>query len=142
MLSNFHGIKDSQGYQKIFWLNLIISTISAIIIALPIILFAPWFMARFGLAFKVGSSTLVLLCIAAILMAALDGIGPSIVSEGKMWFGLILNFIWGIVMLVASYILRKNGAIGLATATLIAYSVHLLTSSIYVKYRMSKWQLS
>jgi O-antigen/teichoic acid export membrane protein len=139
MLSNLQGMGSSRNYRKLFWANLGLSAGSAIVIALPIALFAPWVMAGFGASFRVGSSVLVLLCMAAVLTATLDGVGQSIASEGRMWFGFVLNLIWAAVMLIASYALRSHGAIGLGIATLLAYSVHLVTSSIYVRYRMSRW---
>jgi O-antigen/teichoic acid export membrane protein len=139
MLSNLQGIGGSRSYRKLFWANLGLSAGSAIIIALPIAVFAPWVMARFGASFRMGGSVLVLLCMAGVLTATLDGVGQSIASEGRMWFGFVLNLVWATVMLIVSYALRRHGAMGLGIATLFAYLVHLVTSSIYVRYRMSRW---
>lgn len=139
MLSNLQGLGSSRNYRKLFWANLGLSAGSAIAIALPIAIFAPWVMARFGASFRMGWSVLVLLCVVAVLTAALDGVGQSIASEGRMWSGFALNLIWAAVMLIVSFALRRQGATGLAIATLMAYLMHLVTSSIYVRYRMSKW---
>lgn len=139
MLSNLQGMGSSRNYRRLFWANMGLSAGSAIVIALPIVLFAPWVMARFGESFRMGSSVLVLLCMAAVLSAALDGVGQSIASEGQMWFGFALNLIWAVTMLIFSYTLRRHGAIGLGIAYLVAYTVHLFTSFGYVRYRMARW---
>lgn len=139
MLSNLQGMGSSRNYRKLFWANLGLSAGSALAIALPIALLAPWVMARFGASFRVGDTVLILLCVAAVLTATLDGVGQSIASEGRMWSGFVLNLIWAAVMLSVSYALRHHGAIGLGVATMVAYAVHLLTTSGYVRHRMSHW---
>lgn len=139
MLSNLRGMGSTRDYRRLFWANLGLSAGAAMAIALPLALFAPWVMARFGASFRVGSSVLILLCLAAVLSATLDGVGQSIASEGRMWSGFVLNLIWAMVMLIASFALRHHGAIGLGISTLFAYIVHLFTSTIYVRHRMSKW---
>ncbi len=139
MLSNLHGMDNLRSYRKLFWANLGLSFGSATAIALPIAFLAPWIMGRFGAPFRAGSLVLVLLCLVSVLTAALNSVGQSIVSEGKMWAGFCLNLIWAAFMLGVSYALRHHGAMGLAVANLVAYGVHMLTSAYYVRLRLSKW---
>lgn len=140
MLSNLQGLDSRRHYRKLFWANLGLSCGSAAAVALPIALLAPWVMGRFGPAFRTGGGVLVLLCAVSVLTATLNSIGDSIVSEGRMWAGFMLNLIWATVLISMGYLLRTHGALGLGWATLAAYAVHTLTTAYYVRGRLARWQ--
>ena len=139
MLSNLQGLDSMRNYRKLFWANLGLSAGSAGVIAIPIAFLAPWVMGRFGAPFRVGSTVLILLCGVSVITATLNSVGDSIVSEGKMWAGFMLNLIWATVLLSMGFLLRRHGAMGLAIATLAAYATHTLTSAYYVRIRLSRW---
>ena len=79
---------------------------------------------------------LICMSFAMFLQVTLTVIGQAIASSGDMWCGLILNAIWAFTLIFCSYFLTKFGAIGLAASYLIAYGVHLVTSSIYTIFLM------
>jgi hypothetical protein len=115
--------------------NAALSFISALAIALPVSLLAAWIMAGYGKAFVPGAPVLVLVCLATVIMAVLNVVGQSIASDGKMWFGFALNLIWAAALLASFKYLTPKGAMGLATANVYAYGLHLLTVLAYIIMR-------
>jgi O-antigen/teichoic acid export membrane protein len=143
MLSSLLAEADSKGYRSLLWTNVKISAGSSAAVAIGISCFSYLIMRTYGESFSSGYPVLIILCGVAVLMATLDVVGQSIASEGRMWFGFALNAIWGVVLISSTWALRNSGAVGLALANLIAYSVHALTSCGYVWLRFandSRWQ--
>ena len=138
MLSSLRGPADARAYQSLLWSNVKLSLWSSLAVALPVALVSPYIMRGFGRGFAEGYWVLIILCAVTVISSTLSVIGQSIASEGRMWFGLLLNGIWGVVLLGVSWLLRDRGALGFSWANLAAYSVHLITVSVYVRYRLKK----
>jgi O-antigen/teichoic acid export membrane protein len=135
MLSSLQGPAEAHNYQKVLKVNLVLSILSSVTLALPCALLATWIMASYGADFLSGGNVLVLLCIVSVIIAVLSVVGQTIASDGKMWFGFALNSVWAIIMLGSCWLLRKRGATGLAFANLAAYGFHVITVSAYVYCR-------
>ena len=136
MLSNLQGWANARNYRKVLKVNLGLTFLSSAAVALPVALLAPWIMSRYGASFRAGSNVLILLCVVSVVMATLSVVGQTIASEGRMWFGFSLNAIWATVLIGSCFLLRERGALGLCLANLAAYSVHLVTVSLYVYVRL------
>jgi O-antigen/teichoic acid export membrane protein len=132
MMSNLRGPGDGQDYRRVLIVNLGLSFVSSAVIALPIAMVAPWIMAQYGIGFYAGGNVLSLLCIVSLIMATANVIGQTIVSEGRMWGGFILNAMWATVLISTCFVLRTRGATGLGIANLAAYTFHLVSVSFYV----------
>jgi len=128
VLTRLWGSASDREYRRLLRLKLRLGLASASLIAIPVILGAPWVLAAFGPGFGSGAPVLQVLAAAAVLTAVLGMAGQSLVSEGRMWTGLLLNLIWASVLLgTAALWIPAHGALGLAWAHLAAYGVHLLT---------------
>jgi O-antigen/teichoic acid export membrane protein len=132
MMSNLQGPGDARNYLKVLKVNLGLSFLLSAGLALPVVLFAPWIMARYGASFLSGHNVLVLLCIVSVVVATLGVVGQTITSEGRMWFGFLLNALWAAVLVSSCFLLRTRGAMGLGLANLAAYALHLIFVSLYV----------
>lgn len=130
ILSSLYGT-DNKRYNKVLWLNIILNTTVALIVALPIAGLSSFIMEGYGSGFQEGRRVLILLSAVSVITTTLSVIGQSISSMGKMWNGFCLNAIWAVTLVGSSWFLTKAGAIGLALAIFIAYSVHLTTVSFY-----------
>jgi O-antigen/teichoic acid export membrane protein len=137
ILSSLRGVRADDQYTRVFKANLLLSASCSLFVAIPIALLAPWIMAGYGDAFRAGSSVLIILAAVGVLMATINVVGQAMASEERMWGGFVLNAIWALVFLVCCYSLRHRGAVGLAGANLVAYTVHLATVSLYVRYCLS-----
>jgi hypothetical protein len=67
----------------------------------------------------------VLLCATAVTHAAYWIISQSMVSKGRVWTIFALNLGWAILLLSWTWLLRHQGARGLAVSYLIADSFRL-----------------
>jgi len=136
VLTQLWSHTSGKEYLRVLRTKLAIGFVMAFLIAVPAILAAPWIMARFGNGFAEGASALRVLACAAVITATLNMVGQSLVSEGRMWTGLLLNIVWAAVLISLSFWwIPRHGALGLAWANLAAFGVHLVTVSWYVFHR-------
>ena len=123
-------------YFRVIRLKVVIGFLTSVMLAIPAMLAAPWIMKGFGAEFAEGVPVLRVLACAAVITATLNMIGQALVSEGRMWTGLLLNFIWATVLIGLCWLwIPGHGALGLAWANLAAFGVHLVTVSLYVLHR-------
>ncbi|MCW5558025.1 MAG: oligosaccharide flippase family protein [Verrucomicrobiae bacterium] len=136
VLTHLWGHTSGNEYLRVLRMKLAIGFAVASLVAVPAIVGAPWIMAAFGKGFAEGAPALRVLACAAVITATLNMIGQSLVSEGRMWTGLLLNIIWATVLISLSlWWIPRQGALGLAWANLAAFGVHLVTVSWYVFWR-------
>ncbi len=134
MLSELHGSNQREKYRKALWMNLFVNGGTALLIFPVLSLFSKLIMRGYGPSFESGYMVIVLLGLSAIFFALGSVIGNAIASAGKMWFGFFFNGMWGIVYLVAAFMLApKYGAVGLALANLIAYFLLFIIQLTYIK---------
>jgi O-antigen/teichoic acid export membrane protein len=139
MLSSLRAEADVKGYRSVLWTNVKISAGTSAAVAIVVACLSPFIMRTYGASFASGYPVLIILCAVAIIMATLDVVGQSIASDGRMWFGFGLNAIWAMVLVTSTWAFRKNGALGLGMANLIAYAVHTFAVSCYVWWRFSNF---
>ena len=137
LLSHLQQERDRQAYRKVFFYNLYANLFGAALMFVLVLLFADFIMAAYGEGFEAGADVLIVMIAVAGLMAANNVVGQTITSRGKMWHGFGLNLIWGICLLLGAYQLcPAYGALGLALANLIAYTLHSLTQFAYVRMNL------
>ena len=114
-------------------LNFFLNFGIVLIVVVPVALLSRFIMSAYGLGFEDGESVLRVLAFSAVLVATNKVIGQANISKGKMWIGFAFNTLWAIVLLIAATTLlhKGYGALGLAYATLIAYSLHIIWQSVY-----------
>jgi O-antigen/teichoic acid export membrane protein len=136
LLSSLNAESDGQQYRKVLILNIIVNAGIALVIAVPIVLFAHMIMSAYGAGFDQGTSVLSVLALATVLMAVNNVVGQAIASKGRMWIGFIFNILWAIALLSVTWMLIFNGqyrALGRASAILIAFVLHTVWQSIYLR---------
>lgn len=134
LLTNLNETPSQHHYQKVIKINLILNIVVTLAIAIPLALLARYVMKTYGPSFVEGSNVLRVLSLSAVLAACNMVIGQAIISKGKMWLGLLFNILWAmsLVSMSALFLFRGYGAQGLAYATLIAYTLHLIWQGIYL----------
>ena len=135
MLSNLRAENLVQKYYKVLWTNVALCFIVALVVALPIAIISPWIMNSYGSGFAEGKWILIGLCILAVITSTFWVIGQSIVSEGRMWFLLMLNACWATLLLSISWYLHDKGARGLVIAYLFADIVRLIIAFVFTYRR-------
>ena len=104
------------------------------LLALPIFVLAcasPWIMELYGPSFSDEWPTLVVVLVTAAVLSVLSPVGQALTASGKGWTGVWMNLGWAIVYVGCTQWLLSWGSLGLATARLMAYSVHALSTGWY-----------
>ena len=124
------GLRDMNGYRKTFWLNLALTTLTAILGACVAVLMGHHVLALFGKAFTDGESVLTILSVAAVVEAFAVAMYQVIQSRAEMWRSLWLVCLpRDLTFVVVTYLLVPgNGAVGLAYAFAVACGVWLSTT--------------
>ncbi len=130
-LASLQGENDHARYKKVLWYNIAINAGVALTATLVVSAFSPWIMKSYGPGFENSSIVLVLIGFSAVFSATSGVIGQSIASEGKMWWGMILNLLWAISLVGSAWFFVERGALGIALSNLIAYALHLLFVGSY-----------
>jgi O-antigen/teichoic acid export membrane protein len=99
-----------------------------LLIVTPIILIASiassYIMGLYGESFVDGWPTLVVVLLTAGLLAVQAPVGQIIAASGKMWMGFKMNMGWALMFIVSTLLLVDYGSLGLASARILAYTIH------------------
>ncbi len=133
ILSSLTAIDQRHDYNRILRANILINGIVAFGAAILISLLAPVILGVYGRDFIGGKYVLVFLSFSTVFMAMNDVIGLAIASMGKMWYGLLFNSLWAVLLIACTYILLgyHYGAMGLAAAIFISYIMHSVWQGVY-----------
>jgi hypothetical protein len=55
-----------------------------------------------------------------------------------MWWGFKINTVWALILVISSYYLTAQGAVGLAKAFLISYLIQLIIIALFTFKTMRK----
>lgn len=139
IMTNLHADSNQTQYLKLLKNTLLINIAAVVTIALPVSLLSPLIMASYGHGFRSGWSILALLAVSAVIAGTLTAIGQAITSIGRMWWGFALNLVWAVTHISTFWLLRGQGAFGLATANLISYGVHFVSVTLFVVFAFSSY---
>lgn len=132
VLTELFSAGDAVRYGKALKVNLWGNVLTALVIAIPIVVLGKWVMMLYGRDFAGAWPVVALLCVTAVLQAACNVAGYAIASSGRMWAGFVLNLLWSAALVsLAAALAPKWGAVGLAAATLSAYVAFALMVSLY-----------
>jgi O-antigen/teichoic acid export membrane protein len=134
ILSNMHGAGKFREYFRLLWANVLWVFSLTAAAALVTILGSQWIVAAYGPDFARAKPVLILLVLATALGSTAGVIGQAIASCGRMWWGLVLNCMWALVLLASAVCLvQRYGALGLAGAILLSYLVLALAVTAYTR---------
>jgi len=121
-------------FNRILKLNVAINFIISLLMAIGITLFSGIIMKAYGVGFTEGKIVLIILAFSTVLISINNVIGQAIAGKGKMWVGFSFNAIWAILLLtLSSFLIKRNGSIGLAYAYLLSYFAHSIFQITYIK---------
>ncbi len=132
VMAQLYGEGKHSAFKKALFAQLIINATIVCSFTMVVILSAHWIEKAYGDDFKNSATVIIIVLLSAIPMQLTAVCGFVNRCVGNIWWGVLLNSIWGTSYIMSVFLLVHKGAIGLAWATLIAYAIHLLTTSIYV----------
>lgn len=95
-------------------------------------------MLSYGRTFGPGWPVLVVIALTAEVLAAQYCVGHFLIASGKLWLGFAMNLGWGLVFLGLTYCFISRGALGLASARLVAYVLHAFWTFGFAAYMIRK----
>jgi O-antigen/teichoic acid export membrane protein len=128
LFSDLHESGRFPALRRAFWTSLAALGAAGAAAAAALALLAPLLMASYGDEFAGATRVLAVLVATGALSAPLAVAGHAIAGAGRMWLSLGLNLAWATILVSTAFALRARGALGLSTAHLAAYLVHLATS--------------
>jgi len=119
------GLGNQANYNKIFWMNLVMTAGIVIVAALTVAVCGGWLLRLFGKDFVDGHTVLSVLALATIPEALALATCQIVQSKGKMWLSFTAIVLpREFTSILAAYLLiPKHGAIGLATSYALAQTV-------------------
>ncbi|UPT77163.1 oligosaccharide flippase family protein [Sulfurovum sp. XGS-02] len=133
--------KDNKRFE---YFNIISPWIIGIILNLPLIILPEVMVIFFGSQydnedFRV---SVVMVALFSIIIAHRQGIARNFAAANLMWWSVFGNAIWGIFLILFTYIFASYGSIGLAIAFLTAYAFNsIIFLPLYLKWGLVKREL-
>jgi len=132
VLSERLGVNDAARSAKL----LIVCIKVSAVVTLPFViigsLVSRHIMGAYGEAFARDWPTLIVSLATGAIVAVQVPVGNMIAASNRMWLGFCMNLMCAVVFLVMTWLLVPWGALGLATARFIAYTVQGIWSWAYV----------
>jgi O-antigen/teichoic acid export membrane protein len=101
-------------------------------VVMPLVVFAPWIMRIYGHGFADGGPVLATIVIASGISSASALFRVVLVATGRLWSQNLHSAIGGLVMIGSFVALLRFGALGLAIAYVVGYSVVMFTQGFSV----------
>jgi O-antigen/teichoic acid export membrane protein len=136
LLANVDAGRDPRTYQRALLLQYGLNGVVTAGAGLAIWLAAPLLLGLYGDAFARGRNLLALLLASALCMAVAGVAGKALLSLGRVWTACLLNLLWAAVLVpVTATLVGRQGALGYATAHLLAYGT-LMVASVWILDRV------
>ena len=131
VLSERIGQSDRAGARKVLRTAVAVNAAAVIPIVLAGSAASPWIMGMYGPGFAAAWPTLVIVLATAGLVAVLNPVGSVLAASGRLWLGFWMNSGWAAALLLMTVLLARSGALGVASARLIAYGIHAVWTAWY-----------
>jgi O-antigen/teichoic acid export membrane protein len=126
-------------YRRTLATLFVITTIPAIVMAVPIALSATWVIPLvYGKAFQGGGPVLGLVCVCAVFTAANTAVGHAIYSLNAAVAGMVLALLRGCLLSTSAYYLVDQGAVGLAKAYVLTTVILALVQAPYMWHLLGR----
>jgi O-antigen/teichoic acid export membrane protein len=132
VLSERFGAADDHNSVKLLSMSVKINGLMLLPVVALGCFASPYIMMSYGAGFKGTWPTLVAVLITAGLVGLELPIGEFLSACGRVWVGFWSNLGWGIIFISSCVWLLKWGAVGLASARMLAYLLHAVFILIYV----------
>ncbi len=138
LLSERMGTDDGDGSVKLLWMSVKINAILVVPAIIIGCLASPYIMMSYGNGFRSEWPTLCVVLLTAGVLSVEFPIGQMLSACGRMWLGFSSNLGWAVIFLCTNAALLRWGSFGLASARLVAFSLHAIFLFAYVAVFVSK----
>ena len=139
ILANIGGDGVHRKRTGVIRVSFLLSGGIALLTTIGIAAAAPWLMAAYGKSFSAGIPTLILLLVSGVLIAVNNVVGAELASRDRVWLGaLFCAGLCGLQVVFGLCFVGGHGALGAATAVLLAYLGHTVWQGVYL-YAVSRF---
>jgi O-antigen/teichoic acid export membrane protein len=124
VLSERVGRGDAAGARRVLRAAIATSLAAVAPVVAGGALASPRIMELYGAGFRGAWPALSVALLTAGLVAVTNPVGNVLAACGRLWLGFAMNAGWAAVFLATNVLLVRFGALGVATARLVAYAVH------------------
>jgi O-antigen/teichoic acid export membrane protein len=139
VLSERFSQGDGEGVTKVLRGVVIVSGLAILPFVLAGSIASPWIMGLYGASYRDGWPTFVLVLITAGLTTASNPVGYFLAASESLWTGVFLNAGWALAFIGMTHVLVVRlgaGALGLASARLVAYVAHTIIVFWYAAHHL------
>jgi O-antigen/teichoic acid export membrane protein len=136
LLNYQRGRRDDVRFRKVFWANTGLTVAAVVVTALPIAAAGRWLLAVFGRGFDEGYLVLLILLGSALAEALALSAYQVLQSQAKLWLSLLAVVLpqYGAVVLLAFPLTARHGAVGLAAAIAVGWTVNVVVTCLLARY--------
>ncbi|WP_313672144.1 oligosaccharide flippase family protein [Sphingobacterium multivorum] len=130
------NIENKSDYKIILYKNLKLNIYLAISLVSFFVLCSPIIVKFYGNKYSDSLIPLIIMFVTTGFITVNNVIGQVIASQGKMWLGFYVNFLWACILVIVCYLLVvifSLGAMGICFAYLVSYIAHTFIQYIYIK---------
>lgn len=130
------AVQDPKLYKSTYVKNIKLNFYIAMAMVVVFVIASPFIVYTYGKEYQDALYPLIIMFVTTGLIALNNVIGQVIASKNKMWLGFFVNLIWGIILIILSYIFIRIfhwGAVGISLAYLISYMVHTAVQFLLIR---------
>jgi O-antigen/teichoic acid export membrane protein len=136
-LSGLLGRGDRASWRDSVLLQIGISAVLGLALAIPLLLMTPWLATLYGRTYTGLELPLALSLLAGVLVGVNNVIGAVVASSRRLWSGFAMNLLWSLMVVVPLW----SGwfpltAVGLISSLLVAYCAHTVVQTLFVSRLM------
>jgi O-antigen/teichoic acid export membrane protein len=124
VLSERIGQADPAGARRVLKAAVALNAAVVVPVVVAGILASPFLMRLYGPGFASAWPTMAVVLVTAAVVAVLNPVGSVLAASNRLWTGFLMNSGWAAVFLAATLAFVGAGALGVASARLLAYLVH------------------
>lgn len=134
LLNHHKGLRNSRDYRAVFWMNIVLTWISASVAALAVGFLGPYLLRMYGRDYNGGYSILVLLLLSSLMEAMAIAVYQVLPSQEKLWLSIVaINLPRDCsIVLLAYCFLPAYGIAGVAVAQLAGWAMTLVIIIVLV----------
>ncbi len=142
MLSQEFSAGDGERFKKLLLSAIALNAVVIFPLVLIGSVLSPMIMRSYGPGFTGEWLTLVMVLLAAGLLALQTPVGHVIAASSQMWLGAVMNAGWALIFLGSAAALIQHGALGVASARVIAYAIHCIWTFGFAFHTLRKTNLA
>lgn len=136
VMAQLYSERKIQSFKKVLMTQFYLTGIIVVGSALLVVVASRLIIASYGPEFEKAAPVLIIIILSTIPMQLTTVVGTFNRCIDNIWWNVFFNYLWAALLLLATIVWVKNGALGLAGAILFSYSIQFVAAIIYLAWVM------